>query len=571
MIERITNLLTSEDDQNLSFIKLTRRLLIVVMIATAVILVMTSGVTGVGYNPSAVLVLSISLLVEILAYIRLSRGNILFAKITVPLSLLIGISVIAMTTNGLRDVSILAIPVVIIISAIMLGKNALYITTPIAVILTTIVAIQSIYAKKIATPVGIDDAVIVPVLVAASSGITHLLIQRLNENISRAKESEALEKQENAELTALRANLEERIQFRTSELETANQIAEKQASQFQALARVTNVISSVQTLDSLLPLITQVISEQFNVYHVGIFLLDNQGEIVILRAANSTGGQKMMDNKYSLPMKQTGIIGYVTSTGQPRIMPNIEADSYNPELPNTRSAVALPLRYAGRIIGVLDVQSEKPEAFQPDDLAVFSTLSNQVAVAINNALTIEDAQRALAEAQSAIGQITQEAWKVLRPSKLGLGFTYSDIGIKPLEKPLNNEEINEVITKGKVLLKKNDDKNGQILAVPIRLRGQVIGVMQLKSRNANILTEDEADIAGAVAERLSLAIETATLLQSTQHRADIEKITAEITTRVSSSSRFENILQTAAQELSKALGGSEVLVQIEPAALKMYT
>jgi len=476
-----------------------------------------------------------------------------------------------MTTNGLRDVSILAIPVVLIISAIMLGKNALYITSPIAVVLTTIVAIQSIYAKKIATPVGIDDAIIVPVLVAASSGITHLLIQRLNENILRAKESEALEKQENAELTALRANLEERIQFRTSELETANQIAEKQARQFQALARVTNVISSVQTLDSLLPLITQVISEQFNVYHVGVFLLDNQGKLVILRAANSKGEQKMMDNEYSLPMKQTEIIGYVTSTGQPRIMQNIEADSYNPELPNTRSAVVLPLQYAGKIIGVLDVQSETPEAFQTDDLAVFSTLSNQVAVAINNALTIENAQRALAEAQSAIGQITQEAWKVLRPSKLGLGFTYSDIGIKPLEKPLDNEAIHEVITKGKVLLKKNADKNGQLLAVPIRLRGQVIGVMQLKPRNANILTEDEADIATAVAERLSLAIETATLLQSTQHRADIEKVTAEITTRVSSSSRFENILQTAAQELSKALGGSEVLVQIEPAALKMYT
>ena len=85
------------------------------------------------------------------------------------------------------------------------------------------------------------------------------------------------------------------------------------------------------------------------------------------------------------------------------------------------------------------------------------------------------------------------------------------------------------------------------------------------------LTQDDADIAEAVAQRLSLAIETATLLQSTQHRADIEKVTANITSKVSSSARFETILQIAAQELSRALGGSDVLVQIEPVALKMYT
>ena len=109
------------------------------------------------------------------------------------------------------------------------------------------------------------------------------------------------------------------------------------------------------------------------------------------------------------------------------------------------------------------------------------------------------------------------------------------------------------------------------LAVPIRLRGQVIGVMQLSTRGEQKLSTDEADIAEAVAERLSLAIETATLLQSTQHRADIERITAKITSNISSSARFETILQTAAQELSSALGGSDVIVQIEPAALKMYS
>jgi GAF domain-containing protein len=335
-----------------------------------------------------------------------------------------------------------------------------------------------------------------------------------------------------------------------------------------------SAVSSVQLLDDLLPLITRVISEQFNVYHTGVFLLDDKKELAILRAANSEGGQRMLARKHSLPVGQTGIVGYVAATGQPRIALDVGSDSAyfdNPDLPETHSEIALPLRYAGQIIGVLDVQSLEPNAFQSDDVTALSTLSNQVAVAINNALTIEEANKALAEARSAIGQVTQEAWQVLRPTQLGLGFTYSETGVKPLQEPLDNMQAHEALNKGQTMITTSPDHR-TVLAVPIRLRDRVIGVMQLSNRSSyEKLTQDDADIAEAVAQRLSLAIETATLLQSTQHRADIEKVTANITSKVSSSARFETILQIAAQELSRALGGSDVLVQIEPAALKMYT
>ena len=93
--------------------------------------------------------------------------------------------------------------------------------------------------------------------------------------------------------------------------------------------------------------------------------------------------------------------------------------------------------------------------------------------------------------------------------------------------------------------------------------------MNLRSRNHYSITKDDVDIAEAVSERLSLAIETATLLQTTQHRADIERVTTDISSKINSSTRFETILQTAAQELSRALGGSEVIVQIEPTAMTL--
>lgn len=574
MINKIINIFRSEDDNDPSFIRLVRNILIFVLVTNLGILPLVTGVAGEGtQNTVAIITISILVIIDGISLVYAFRENILPAKLVIPFGLMIAIALISNAVNGLKSSSFFAMPVVLVISAILLGRRSLFVSTPIAILIAAGLSIKDISGTRATTAVGVDDAFIVPILLIATAGITHLLITRLNESTLRAQQSEEAQKLENAELNALRSSLEERVHQRTIELETANQVAEKRARQFQAVAKVMNVVSSIQSLDDLLPLITQVISEQFNVYHTGVFLLDSNKEFAVLRAANSEGGQRMLARKHTLLVGQTGIVGFVTATGQPRIALDVGADSVyfdNPDLPDTRSEIALPLRYAGQIIGALDVQSTEPNAFLSDDVDVLTTLADQVSVAINNALTLAEAQKTLMEAQSAIGQIAQEAWQVLRPAQLGLGFSYSDTGVKPLQKPIENQQISEALRKGETMLSMEADQKSR-LAVPIRLRGQVIGIMQLSARKELKLTEDDAEIAEAVAERLSLAIETATLLQSTQHRADIEKLTANITSKISSSSRFDTILQTAAQELSRALGGSDVIVQIEPAAMKMYT
>ena len=574
MLTKLLDYLRSEEDHEPSFIRLTRNILIFAMITTAVVMPLVTGITGEeAKNISALIILAILLVLEIISFVFVLRGNVLLAKVVVPASLVIGVSAISATTNGLRSTSSFALPVVLIISAILLGRRSLFLTTPIAVIATIAIAVNDMATGTPVTPIGLDDTIIAPVILIATAGITQLLIVRLNESTLRARQSEQVQKLENAELMELRSTLEERVHVRTAELETANKITEKRARQFKAVAQVMSAISTVQSLDELLPLVTQVISQQFNVYHTGVFLIDDNREFAVLRASNSEGGQRMLARKHALPIGQTGIVGFATATGQPRIVLDVGADSVyfdNPDLPDTHSEIALPLRYSGQVIGALDVQSLEINAFQSDDVDVLTTLADQVAVAINHALVIEEAKKSLAEAQSAVGQVTEEAWQVLRPTQLGLGFSYSETGVKTLKMPIDSPQIQEALKRGEVAMSADTGKRSQ-LAVPIRLRGQVIGVMQLSTRGEQKLSTDEADIAEAVAERLSLAIETATLLQSTQHRADIERITAKITSNISSSARFETILQTAAQELSSALGGSDVIVQIEPAALKMYS
>ena len=358
--------------------------------------------------------------------------------------------------------------------------------------------------------------------------------------------------------------LEERIQLRTADLEQARYNSEHRARQFEAIAQVARVIASVQDMDLLLPRVTQVISQQFGFYHIGIFFLDDIREYAVFKAANTEGGQRMLARGHRLKIGQTGIVGYVAGTGSPRIALNAGEDAVffnNPDLPRTRSEMALPLRVGRELIGVLDVQSEEVNAFKPEDVEALSTLADQVAIAIQNARSFREAQNLLAEAQKGTSAYITQAWKVLRSETAIPGYHTSGSLVKKLEIPLEGEHIQLALQSNDTVLQSRN------LTVPILLRGEAIGVINLLAPPSRSWNADEVDIAKAVAERLSLAIETSTLLSATQHRADVERLTAEISTKLSASNRMEAIIQATAEELSRALGGSDVTVQIQPVEL----
>ncbi|WKZ38122.1 MAG: GAF domain-containing protein [Anaerolineales bacterium] len=574
MIARIFDYFSAEEDQDPSFIRLTRNIVIFVIASNIALLPLVTGAIGEGSrNPVAFVTLCIAIILEGISLYYVLQGRIHMAKVVVPFALIAAVVIVSLNTNGLKNTSLVGLPIILVISAILLGRRSLFLAAPLAVLGVIVIAVMDLSGRIEFVPAGLDDAFIIAILLIVCAGIIQLLIGRLNESIQRTRRSEKIQKEENLELNELRTTLEERVNQRTAELETANRSILRRARQFEAVTQVLQAVSSIQDLEALLPRITQVISDQFRIYHTGVFLLDRDREFAVLRAANSEGGQKMLMRGHKLQVGQTGIVGFVTATGQPRIALDVGADAVffdNPNLPNTRSEIALPLRYAGQIIGALDVQSTEANAFVQDDIEVLIALADQVSIAINNTLAIEEARKSLTEAQSAIGESTRESWKVMRPKSLGLGIQLIDTNIAPLQKPLEGDYIREAVEKGETVLSNKPNEPSK-LAIPIRLRGQVVGVMNLRGRDNHTLTEDAADIAEAVAERLSLAIETATLLQATQHRADIERVTTEITSRISSSTRFETILQTAAQELSRALGGSDVLVQIEPVALELNT
>jgi GAF domain-containing protein len=385
----------------------------------------------------------------------------------------------------------------------------------------------------------------------------------MRDAIHRATTSEQSLILSNERLRELNQSLEDRVESRTAELTIANARNERRARQFEAIAQVTRATTSIQDEDTLLSRLVQVISEQFGFYHAGIFLLDEENQNAVLRAANSEGGRKMLARRHRLKIGQAGIVGHVAASGTARIALDVEEDAAfkdNPDLPTTRSELALPLRLGEHIIGVLDVQSTEPNAFQPEDTEILHTLADQVAVAIQNTRSHEATHRLLDKAQRTSESYLKEAWRLLQAQEKKVGYLVSDNTVKPLEKFISAPYINKVIAEGEVLI-----ENGQTatLAIPIHLRGEIVGVLDIRVPTEHEWDSDEVDIAKAVADRLSLALESATLLRSTQRRAEIERLTADISGKISASINLRNVLQTAVEELGHILPGSEVIIQFQ--------
>ena len=352
-----------------------------------------------------------------------------------------------------------------------------------------------------------------------------------------------------SQLREMLGSLEERVAERTAELETATQQSQRRAAQFEAIAQVARSISASQDLDSLLPNITDVISRQFGFYHVGIFLLDADREFAVLRASNSPGGKKMLARNHQLKVGETGIVGFVTGQGQPRIALDTGIDAIyfdNPDLPGTRSEIALPMFIGNQIIGALDVQSVEPNAFSNEDVNTLATLADQVSIAIQNAHLYEETHKALTQSQTLLQKFTKEGWSQFTHTQKLIGIQRSKAGATLLR---NRHALGEF------------DGNGT-LDLPINLRGQKIGSLKVRATDNHKWTQDEVDIATAIIERAAIAMENARLLDEAQRRATRERVISDISANISAFSDMDGILRTAVQQLGRSLGGAEIELEL---------
>jgi len=356
------------------------------------------------------------------------------------------------------------------------------------------------------------------------------------------------------QLQEIIGKLEQRVADRTKELED-------QSLRLRTSAEIARDAASAHSLTELLNKAGALIQERFGLYHTGIFLLDGSKEFAVLTASPTEAGRQMIASNHKLRVGEVGIVGRVAYTEEPRITLDTGADAVyfdNPFLPNTRSEMALPLKVENRMIGVLDVQSDQPQAFDKDDVAIMQILADQLATAIERTRLLQQVEQNLRDLQQAYGQFTREGWKTLGESGLlnKTGYRFDNIRIQPIsEAPKHGDEVMKT---GTSLLKNTGDVNQ--VAIPIKLRGQTIGVVSADLKDG--YTQNTISTLELAIERLAQSLESARLYEQARLRADREQAIAQVAANITSAADFDAILRTTVEELGKSLGDAEVSIQI---------
>ena len=164
---------------------------------------------------------------------------------------------------------------------------------------------------------------------------------------------------------------------------------QQRAAEMQAVAEVGAQASATLDQESLLWNVVNLVRDRFDLYHAHIYLLDDNEQNLILAAGAGEPGKLMVKGGHRIPLRhEQSLVVRAVRTRQSVIVNNVTtAPDFlpNPMLPRTRAELATPLVVGGRVIGALDVQSERVNRFSAEDVQVQSTLASQVAVAVNNA------------------------------------------------------------------------------------------------------------------------------------------------------------------------------------------
>lgn len=342
--------------------------------------------------------------------------------------------------------------------------------------------------------------------------------------------------------------LERRVAERTSELEA-------RTSQLLIASQLSNKINSILDLQELERQAVNLIRDRFNLYYVGLFLVDETNTWALLKAGTGPEGQAMIERGHRIRIGE-GMIGWCIQNGRVRVSLLAGEDPLRlatPDLPETKSEVAVPLRSRGIVIGALTIQSTIPNAFDETILTTFQTMADQIAVAIDNARLFSEAEKSLEAIQRAYGEMSRKAWlERLRLMPLLAVRTEHGVTVSPITTPSGIQGPDKEV-----------EESNNSLRLPIKVRGTVIGILDAqKPDEQHTWSEEEILILNTLTEQLGVALDSARLFEETRTRAERERLIGQITNRVRETLDIDTILQTATIEIQKAFDLDEVEVRM---------
>lgn len=351
--------------------------------------------------------------------------------------------------------------------------------------------------------------------------------------------------------------------------------SQQSSQQLQTITEIGQVANSTLDNEQLLPELVEMIRRQMSFYHVQIFLVDTDTNLAILTASTGRSGQQLLARGHSLGVGSRSVIGQATGRGTVVYATDTSLDPVhhaNEFLPATRSEIALPLFDNAQVIGALDVQSVRPNAFSTADIATLEIMANQIAIAIINARLFkhyqtsleekqalyEASERTLQEVERLNRQLTAQAWTEY------LSDEQRDYGVQLDGSAVHRQTdwtpaLQAAIHNAASVVQSAGEQ--ATIAVPLDVRGQVLGAIEV-TLPPNAQREEAQDLVEAVANRLGLTLDNTRLFEEARTLAQQEHVINEIGGRLQEASEVDDMLQVALLELRQVLNAESGAIRL---------
>lgn len=365
------------------------------------------------------------------------------------------------------------------------------------------------------------------------------------------------------------------ILYLASMLDEMVKRARRNADLLTATAEVGQITAKILDLDELFTRAVELIRDRFAYYHVQIFMVDDKRTVARLVASTGDIGLSMIESEHQIRVGSRSVIGRVTQVGEPFIIHDTRNDPTfikNDLLPATCSELALPILDGDRIIGALDVQSTRVNAFKLTDIQALQVMTTQLGTAIRNARLFEaqssslqenkrlffESEANLREIQRLNRQLTRKVWGDYLQSKQtlqGITITKSDM----VEEAEWTSDMVQASQRRRPIV--NNEATKRTVAVPIALRGEVIGAIEVESSDQT-RSDDLIEMVQTVAQRLAISLDNARLFEEAQQGTVQEQRINDIVAQFQTAATVDDLLQITVKELTETLGADAGTIRL---------